>query len=376
MSLLRTALPFALAGALLGPASAHAIFHGRAVAHDEAPWLVALQRNGTVCGGVLVARDRVLTAAHCVQGADPARLRVELGAGPAPGATRHLRFDRVVFPARFADLPSPDFPEDPRRSGSTHDLAVLRLTTPVDDVAPLPLATLPPEPGEATTTYGRGRVGPVDRHAPAGAPAADTGRGPVAARAADQLVLAPPACGEPYGALLRPSAHLCTLDATDTRAQACGGDSGGPVVVRRDGRAELVALVTWGGETRGRDCGEGLPDVSERVAPHAALVAGTFAAPAPYATRRTRVRRADGVLECVSGPWRPTDAKLRVSWYREGGRISQEVAPGVTRLSRAPDRLLPGVHATRIRARKDPLGCTVRAETRGGWAQERSYNQR
>ena len=50
-------------------------------------------------------------------------------------------------------------------------------------------------------------------------------------------------------------------------------------MVRRNGAWAVAAVVTWGGETYGRDCGEGLPDVSERVDAHAALLdpSGTVA---------------------------------------------------------------------------------------------------
>ena len=84
------------------------------------------------------------------------------------------------------------------------------------------------------------------------------------------------ACPAAYGArLFHPDRHLCTLDPTPTGAQACAGDSGGPVMVQRNGVWALAAVVTWGGETQGRDCGEGLPDVSERLDAHAALLTAT-----------------------------------------------------------------------------------------------------
>ena len=68
------------------------------------------------------------------------------------------------------------------------------------------------------------------------------------------------ACPAAYGArLFHPDRHLCTLDPTPTASQACAGDSGGPVMVQRNGVWALAAVVTWGGETQGRDCGEGLP---------------------------------------------------------------------------------------------------------------------
>lgn len=341
------ALVLALLVAVVVPATAGAVARGRDVPAGEAPWYVAFPgMSATVCGGVLVAPDRILTAAHCVQGVAPARLRPRVGDEQVRATV-----DRVVFPRTYRLIPSPVAPDDPNASGSLRDIAVLRLTAPVAGVAPIAVASAPPADGEATTTYGRGRTSVA-------------GGTPRALQAADQVVLAASACGQPYGGVLEPALHLCTEDASATRAQACAGDSGGPVVVRRDGVAQLVGLVTWGGEVRGRGCGEGLPDVSERVAPYAQLIGTDFASAAPYAERRTRVRRVRGRLECVSGPWRGAP-RLTSTWYRTARRGGMPV-----------DVAVPGLRGKRVAARSVPLGCTVTARGAGGWAEERSYNQR
>ncbi len=318
-----------IAAALLG-----LIFGGTPVPPEQAPWLVTLTRAHVICGGALIAPDRVLTAAHCVQGADPGKLSVRL-------AGRRQPWRGAIFPARYELIPSPVAPEDPSASGTVDDIAVILLRAPVTGVAPLPVAQPAPVVGEPSWTVGHGRTGP----GPSG-----PSREP---RGASQFVSAD--CPAAYGArLFHPDRHLCTLDPNGS--QACAGDSGSPVMVQRGGVWAVAGVVTWGGETQGRDCGEGLPDVSERVDAHAALLTATGTV-APWAERRVRVRRSGAVRRCVIGDWHPSSARFTVRWWKGG-----------------PERVsLKGGGKTR-RVKSGRVGCSVTARTRGGWATEDSYN--
>jgi hypothetical protein len=131
-------------------------------------------------------------------------------------------------------------------------------------------------------------------------------------------------------------------------------------MVRRNGAWAVAGVVTWGGETQGRDCGEGLPDVSERVAAHRALLTAATT-PAPWAERRVRVRREGTLLRCAIGTWHPATATFAVRWWKRTGDF------GVR-------RLVPGAGTTR-RDGPGAVGCSVTARTAGGWATEDSYNQ-
>jgi hypothetical protein len=372
------ALAVTLAGGLGAAAPAGAISGGAPVAPDAAPWLVTLSSGRVVCGGTLVAPDRVLTAAHCVQGVAAGDLQLRLGGGRWRDG-RVLRWRGALLPPSYRILPSPRDPYDPGLAASVDDVAVLVLEDRVTDVAPLPVAADAPATGEATTTIGHGRTGPVPSAAPLtadGRPAPDPGAPSDEARARPARRHAPTTCGTSYvPELLRPAAHLCTLDPSPARAQACGGDSGSPVLVVRDGAPALAGVVTWGGEVAGRDCGEGLPDVSERVGRHGALLRRSARVLSPVASARPRVRRSGRIRTCDVGTWRPRTAKLTVTWWRVGPRRTVRGSDGKPH-SVPGAHLDAGLRGRSVRGGSRAIGCRVTARTAGGWAAEESTNRR
>jgi secreted trypsin-like serine protease len=174
--------------------------------------------RGTFCTGTAIARDLVLTAAHCVQpGAVYKFLDFDAAKQPVlhdvTSVTIHPRFSLKTFLANRA----------------TADVALLKLAQPLPDaVTPVMLSTRRGAVavgesftvvGYGVTIRGDGKSGGTLRRATLAA----TGRpGNLQIRLAD-----PSTRGERAG------------------LGACTGDSGGPVYEERDGELAIVGVVSW-----------------------------------------------------------------------------------------------------------------------------------
>ncbi|MEV6395847.1 serine protease [Streptomyces sp. NPDC051907] len=241
-----TSPPFAAADSV--------VVGGYAVQVEESPWVVALSsrdrfggtRAGQFCGGVLVSRTQVMTAAHClsrvVLGKDVSEVRdltVITGRSALVGSG-----GREVL-VREAQV-SPAY--NPMTNSS--DMAVLTLAEelPASQVIPMAGPGDPAyEPGTSATVYGWGDT---------------TGNGSYASalHAAPVTVLPDAACAQAYpgglGGRYLASTMLCAGDSRGGR-DACQGDSGGPLVAR----GRLIGLVSWGS-----GCGEAeSPGVYTRI---------------------------------------------------------------------------------------------------------------
>ncbi|WP_405745336.1 serine protease [Streptomyces sp. NBC_01525] len=250
------AVPGALAMVLATPSLAMAdasVVGGQPVQAVESPWMVALasqnrfgkQRSGQFCGGVLVGRSTVVTAAHClsteVLGAPWQQvrdLRVLVGREDLAGAGGQALKPASVW-------------VNPRYDSRTNagDMAVITLPTPVTNRS-IPIAP------EGSGAYSEGTTAVVYGWGDT------TGRGAYATRlrSAEVNILADAACARAYPGSVdgayQPSSMLCAGEPQGGR-DACQGDSGGPLVV--EGR--LVGLVSWGA-----GCGEpGSPGVYTRA---------------------------------------------------------------------------------------------------------------
>lgn len=221
---------------------------GQFVAHEDAPYQVAVRAGRSLCGGSIISRSFVLTAAHCVFDEfatpfSPSKIEVLYGSARLSdmSVSRVLRVDS-----------HPDY--NPRARVSDGDVAILTLAVPMEvpRSAAVVLATerthsaLVREGGCARVTgFGKTATDGISRRL----------------QAANVPVYTPPGCGSSGDHMT--DRMICAGFKTGGR-DSCNGDSGGPLVVR-DGpvRWLQIGVVSFGP----KNCGEaGAPGVYARVA--------------------------------------------------------------------------------------------------------------
>jgi len=230
------------------------IISGTIAAPGAWPWQAALVLNsalsasaGQFCGGSLISRDFVLTAAHCTNNYTAAQIRVVLGRNllSGPGG-QEIQVSEIIQ--------HPDY--DPITTDN--DIALLRLETPATlnaKVQPIAIATS----GHAAqfrtdvlatvTGWGNINAGPIpdypDELYQAQVPIVDQATCVANYAVNNQLVTDNMICaGWPQG-------------GTDS----CQGDSGGPLAVPNGAGWLLAGVVSWG-----RGCAEpNYPGVYARV---------------------------------------------------------------------------------------------------------------
>lgn len=234
-------------------ASQSRIFYGETARPGEFPWQVALQYNGShFCGGTILNRKFILTAAHCVQMKDKSYYSVVAGIHNSSDTGSNVQTVRAM-----AIKPHPNY----SRCNNFGDIAVVKLQSPLvlsEKVAP---ACFPDKPassyiGKDAIISGWGLMNFEERK-------------PAEILQFTHFEVMPHEFCEDVaeekcmGHFLTPDTY-CVADARGNYS-ACYGDSGGPLVVNEDGRWVNIGVTSFGFDS----CNNGAPNGYKSVPHHA-----------------------------------------------------------------------------------------------------------
>jgi len=206
---------------------------------EDFPWQIYFSSGNYMCGGTIISKRWIMTAAHCTQDGDNLpiasdQMRVKVGATNPYGSA-----------GKWYDVKSYTIHESYSNTQYTNDIAVLELYEDIDfdDAETIELISSDEvtdgyaDPGVMSTVTGWGLTRASDESTSADYPNTL------------QMVQLPIVSNETAAKVWgsRPSSMLMAGYEAGNK-DACSGDSGGPLVVSVDGTYKIAGIVSWGSE--------------------------------------------------------------------------------------------------------------------------------
>jgi hypothetical protein len=318
-----TSLLACVAALLACAAPADAVTGGTPAAAGSAPWQVAVVARTSsdqwLCGGTLVTRTLVLTAAHCLvddSGRVIAPTRAYVLSGDVDLSGEDARFTAVTGVALY-----PGLRMDTQTGMPSGDVALVRLAAG----APSPAATLAVASASQSDLWAPGA--PL-RIAGWGLSSADDTDAEEILRVGTVARVADPACAAALGAVFEAATMLCAGTA-DGAVDTCSGDSGSPIIAPTRANADpaapsdwrAVGVTSWGdaacgtGRLPGVYARLGAPDLAAFAADDSPVWSPVRPVRTPGPSLPTRATVGDSVT-CAPGTWTGDDIDLAYEFRR------------------------------------------------------------